>query len=159
MFLVLQVSCVAARWRTFLQVQSVVQTSDCEQRNQLFALFWKRPVWKLRLINATYLHGAVTFRTPGCTIRSRNSPHFMGPECSLPCSQQPLVPVPTSTNLFHSTKSDYFKMQFNIIPPSVSVSLSCSLTYGFSNWRLWICSFHCTMREPPTLRPCTVSTD
>jgi len=50
-------------------------------------------------------------------------------------------------------------MPLNIILPSVSASLRCYFSYWFSDWRvLWICSCQCTLHDPPTLRPCIIST-
>ena len=54
---------------------------------------------------------------------SRNSPHFMEPEGSLPRSQQPATcPILSHINPVHAIPSYFFKIHFNIIPP---MHMSC----------------------------------
>ena len=61
---------------------------------------------------------------------SRNSPHFVEPEGSLPCSQQfPPVPILSQKYPIHNFSSYFSKMHFNIILPSIS---------QYFNWSLYL---------------------
>jgi hypothetical protein len=77
------------------------------------------------------LHGAESFRSRQSLSHSRSSRHFMEPECSLSCSQEPaagLWPEPDESTpypLFYISK-----INFNIIISSASRS-SCFLQVFF----------------------------
>ena len=63
---------------------------------------------------------------------SRNFPHFMEPEDSLPPSQQPpIVPIMSQTDPIHAFPSCFFKIQVNIFFPSTPTTSQLSLSFTF----------------------------
>jgi len=67
---------------------------------------------------------------------SRNSPHFMEPEDSLPHSQQPpIVPIMSQTDPIHALPSCSFKIHVNIFLPSTPTTSQWSLSFRFSHQR------------------------
>jgi hypothetical protein len=103
------------------------------------------PTWKVRqthpkciyLTVLTYLfHGAQFFsRTQPVLSQSRNSPHIMEPEGSLPLLQEPpnlpyLEPVQA---IPCPLKSHFYKFHSNIVLPSTPGFLTLSLSLRFSH--------------------------
>jgi hypothetical protein len=78
-------------------------------------------------------HGAEPFlRSCQLCSYSGNSQHFMGPEGSLPCSQEPSTshyPEPDQSNPIHTIPSYLSKIHFNIIHLPTSWS---------SQWSFWL---------------------
>jgi len=63
---------------------------------------------------------------------SRNSPHFMEPEGSLPPVQQPhIVPIMSQTDPIHALPSSFFKIHVNIFLPSTPTTSQLSLSFPF----------------------------
>jgi hypothetical protein len=78
-------------------------------------------------------HGAVPFLRSCQLCNSRTCQHFMEPEGSLPCSQDPqLVPILSQINPIHAMPSYLSKIHFNIVHPPTSWSSQWSLSFfGF----------------------------
>jgi len=71
----------------------------------------------------------------------------MEPEGSLPPSRiQPLVPILSRMNPFHTLPSNFFKIHSNIILSSMPSSSKCSLSLTFSRNPLYISVLICPAR-------------
>jgi len=80
---------------------------------------------------------------------SRNSPHFMEPEDSLPPSQQPpTVPIMSQTNPNQALPSCFFKIHVNIFLPSTPTTSQLPLSFPFPYQRAVCSSLPCTSHRP-----------
>jgi hypothetical protein len=91
----------------------------------------------LTLLTYLLTYGAEPFlRSRQLCSPSWTSQHFMEPEGSIPCSQEPCngpYPEPYQSNPVHSIPSDLSKIHFNIVYPPMSRSSQWSLSLWFSH--------------------------
>ena len=80
----------------------------------------------------TYILHAVVRLEKLTDSQSRNSPHFMETESSLPSSQVPATsPYPEPARSSLCSPSHFLKLHFNIILPYMSGSSKCSISLRF----------------------------
>ena len=106
--------------------------------------FWRRTVFLSQsvgcLVDCLFswlIRYLGTFLRKRSSLRwSRNYPSCMPTESSLQCSEEPtFMQVNSSPHLL-----TLFKIHFNVIFPSTSVSVSLSSPFGFSDWNIVLIS-------------------